>query len=102
MAAQFLQNKLTEEQGRLFRENWIKQCWETGITDTWICIDGSNDDCYVVNVYEAENGYDKSGGGGPAVSYMCAVSSVDGTSITYLPYRCSRVDSTALKEMVQY
>lgn len=98
----FFKNRLTEEQGRLFRENWIKQCREKGITDAWICIDGSNDDCDAVNVYEAEKGHDKSGSKGPVVSYMWAVSSVDGTPITYLPYRGSRVDSVALKEMVQY
>ena len=98
----FFKNKLTDEQGRLFRENWIKHCKETGITEAWLCIDGSNDDCDAVNMYEAEPGHDKSGNGGPIVSYMWAVSSVDGTPITYRPYRGSRVDSVALKETVEY
>ena len=98
----FFKNKMTDEQGRLFRENWIQHCKESGITRAWLCIDGSNDDCDAVNMYEAEPGHDKSGNGGPIVSYMWAVSSVDGTPITYMPYRGSRVDSVALKEMVAY
>lgn len=97
----FFKNKLSDEQGRLFRENWILHCKETGITKVWICIDGSNNDCDAVNMYEAESGHDKSGNGGPIISYMWAVSSIDGTPITYLAYRGSRVDSVALKEMVE-
>ena len=98
----FFKNRMTDEQGRLFLENWIQHCKDKGITKAWICIDGSNDDCDAVNIYEAETGHDKSGNGGPVVSYMWAVSSVDGTPITNLPYRGSRVDSVALKEMVAY
>ena len=98
----FFKNKMTDEQGRLFRENWIQHCKDRGITKAWLCIDGSNDDCDAVKMYEAEPGHDKSGNGGPIVSYMWAVSSVDGTPITYFPYRGSRVDSVALKEMVAY
>ncbi len=98
----FFKNKMTDEQGRLFRENWIQHCKDAGITSAWICIDGSNDDCDAENMYEAEPGHDKSGNKGPIVSYMWAVSAKDGTPITYLPYRGSRVDSVALKEMVAY
>ena len=98
----FFKNKLTDEQGRLFRENWILHCKDTGITKAWLCIDGSNDDCDAENMFEAESGHDKSGNGGPIVSYMWAVSSIDGTPITFFAYRGSRVDSVALKEMVAY
>lgn len=98
----FFKNKMTDEQGRLFRENWIQHCKDTGTTKAWLCIDGSNGDCDAAGMYEAEPGHDKSGNGGPIVSYMWAVSSVDGTPITYLPYRGSRVDSVALKDMVTY
>ncbi len=98
----FFNHKMADEQGRLFRENWIQHCKDIGITKAWLCIDGSNDDCDAINMYEAESGHDKSGNGGPIVSYMWAVSSVDGTPITYIPYRGSRVDSVALKEMAAY
>ena len=98
----FFKNRLTDEQGRLFRENWILHCKDSGISKAWICIDGSNDDCDATKMYEAESGHDKSGNDGPVVSYMWAVSSVDGTPITYIAYRGSRVDSVALKEMVAY
>lgn len=98
----FFKNKMTEEQGKLFRDNWIMHCQKQGVTAAWICIDGSNDDCDAANMFEAEPGYDKSGNKGPIVSYMWAVSSKDGMPITYLPYRGSRVDAVALKEMVAY
>ena len=97
----FFKNKMTDEQGRLFCENWILNCKDKGITSAWICIDGSNDDCDAENMFEAEQGHDKSGNGGPIVSYMWAVSTTDGTPITYRPYRGSRVDSVELKEMVK-
>ena len=98
----FFKNRMTDDQGKLFRDNWIAHCKGQGITEAWLCIDGSNDDCDAVNMFEAEPGYDKSGNKGPIVSYMWAVSSKDGTPITYLPYRGSRVDGVALKEMVEY
>ncbi len=98
----FFSNKLTDKMGMLFRNNWIRHCREAGITETWLCIDGSNDDCDAENVFEAECGHDKSRNGGPVVSYMWAVSSKDGTPVTYFAYRGSRVDSVALKEMVAY
>lgn len=98
----FFKHKMTDDQGKLFRDNWTAHCKAQGITEAWICIDGSNDDCDAVNMFEAEPGYDKSGNKGPIVSYMWAVSSKDGTPITYLPYRGSRVDAVALKEMVEY
>ena len=98
----FFRSKLTDEQGRLFIENWILHCKNVGISSAWICIDGSNDDCEATNMFEAEPGHDKSGNNGPIVSYMWAVSSIDGTPITYRPYRGSRVDSVALKELVVY
>ena len=96
----FFKHKMKEEMGICFRNNWLQECKENGITSAWVCIDGSNDDCDAVNMFEAEPGHDKSGNKGPIVSYMWAVSAKDGTPITYLLYRGSRVDSVALKEMV--
>lgn len=100
--SEFFKVKMTDEQGLLFRENWIKHCHETGIDSAWICIDGSNDDCDGEANFLAEEGHDKSGQGGPIVSYMWAVSTKDGTPITYSVYRGSRIDSVALKETVAF
>lgn len=100
--SEFFKTKMTESQGIRFRDNWIRKCQETGTRSVWLCIDGSNNDCDSKQVVEAENGLDKSGNGGPIVSYMWAVSSKDGRPVTYSVYRGSRVDSKALDEMVKF
>ena len=100
--SEFFKVKLTEEQGQLFLDNWLLHCKENGLTAVWLCIDGSNNDCDAENVFDAELGYDKSCNGGPIVSYMWAVSSKDGTPVTFRVYRGARVDATALKEIISY
>ena len=98
----FFKNKITEYQVSNFKEKWIKKCIEKGINDVWICIDGSNDDCDAKEVNLAENGHNKSKSNSNIVSYMWAVSSVDGTPITFNVYRGGRVDSKAIKEIATY
>ena len=98
----FFKNKITDNQSDLFRRNWAEHCKKNQVDSVWLCVDGSNDDCDAQKVWSGEAGHDKSGNGGPIVSYMWAVSAKDGTPITYRVYRGSRVDSQELKEIVSF
>lgn len=81
-----------------FRSRWMKRCKEKGISDAWLCIDGSNNDCDALECELAEPGHAKSGTSGNIVSYMYAVTD-DGTPLTYMVYNGGRVDSTAFQKM---
>lgn len=98
----FFKNKITEYQVTSFQEAWVKKCIDNGLKEVWLCIDGSNDDCDAKEVNLSETGHSKSGTSGNIVSYMWAVSSKDGTPLTYDVYRGGRVDSKAIKSLIVY
>ena len=81
-----------------FTSLWLQQCKSTGITQAWICIDGSNNDCDAKKCELAEPGHAKSGTSGNIVSYMYAVTD-SGLPLTYIVYSGSKVDSTAFQRM---
>ena len=90
-----------EERNNQFLSRWIDQCQKTGITQAWICIDGSNNDCASKACDLAEKGNAKSKKNVNIVSYMYAVNAEDGTPITYDVYEGSRVDAKAVVKIIE-
>ena len=64
---------LTEEMHMQFREHWIRRCVERGISEIWLCIDGSNNDCQMTDSDYSEHGENKSHSGKTIVGYIYAV-----------------------------
>jgi len=96
----FFNNDITEERTSAFRKIWAGKCRERGITEAWIAIDGSNNDCAAQNVDIVEPGKAKSKKNVSIVSYMYAVDSRNGDPITFSIYRGGRVDCKAVIEMI--
>ena len=90
--------RLTENMNTEFTSLWLQQCKSIGVTQAWICIDGSNNDCDAKECELAEPGYAKSGTSGNIVSYMYAVTD-KGLPLTYIVYNGSKVDSVAFQRM---
>ena len=91
-------NEITENQIMAFKIQWLKRCREAGTESVWICIDGSNNDCDA-QIDEAEKGNAKSHLNTNIVSFMYAVDQ-NGKPILSNIYRGSRVDCTALSEII--
>lgn len=94
--------KLTSEIIEKFRIEWVKQCIQHGISEVWLCVDGSNNNCQSENVEYAEYGEAKSHIHIPIYSYMYAVSAKDGTPVSYRIYRGGRIDSKAFIEFITF
>ena len=90
---------MTDNQIQAFKIQWLKRCGETGISDAWICIDGSNNDCNA-QIEEAEEGNAKSHKNTSIISFMYAVDQ-NGKPILSKLYRGGRVDSKELSEMTE-
>lgn len=84
----------------VFRRKWASMCRERGIQDTWLSIDGSNNNCQAVRVELAEKGKSKSGKNVNVIGYMYAVDSATGCPVTFAAYRGGRVDCKELLEIV--
>ena len=85
-----------------FRIRWLKQCAAKGITKAWICIDGSNNDLALSDSILAEKGKAKSGRNSDIVSFIWAVSSEDGTPLTYFVNNGGMVDSKAFQTVIAF
>lgn len=96
----FFNNELSEGRTSVFRKLWAGTCKERGISEAWIAIDGSNNDCEAQKAEIAETGKAKSRKNVSIVSYMYAVDSRNGDPITFSIYRGGRVDSKAVIEMI--
>ena len=89
---------ISDNQLQAFKYAWMKQFTAEELSNVWLCIDGSNDNCEV-DIDEAEPGKAKSHKNIDIISFLYAVTA-DGTPVTSQIYRGSRVDSPALKEMI--
>jgi hypothetical protein len=89
---------ITDNQLQAFKYAWMKHFTTEELSNVWLCIDGSNDNCEV-DIDEAEPGKAKSHKNIDVISFLYAVTE-DGTPVTSQIYRGSRVDSQALKEMI--
>lgn len=98
--SEFFSNQITEEKTSVFRKLWAQTCNERDVSEVWIAIDGSNNDCDAKKAEIAEPGKAKSNKSGSIVSYMYAVDSQNGDPITFSIYRGGRVDCKAVIEMV--
>ena len=96
----FFNNDISEERTSIFRKIWAGKCREREMTETWIAIDGSNNDCVAQNADIAEPGKAKSLKNTSITSYMYAVDSINGDPITFSIYRGGRVDCKAVIEMI--
>ncbi|NBK25690.1 MAG: transposase, partial [Spirochaetia bacterium] len=95
----FFQEKITENQNADFRSQWLDECKRRGVTNAWVSIDGSNNDCDAVSCTLAEKGHAKSGKNINIISYMYAVNADDGRPITYTISNGGKVDSKAFQKM---
>ena len=96
----FFNNDISEERISVFRKIWAGKCRERGITEAWIAIDGTNNDCVAQKADIAEPGKAKSQKSINIIGYMYAVDSKNGDPITFSIYRGGRVDCKAVIEMI--
>lgn len=93
-----ISNTINDCQLQAFKNAWMKHFTDEELSNVWLCIDGSNDNCEA-NIDEAEHGKAKSHKNIDIISFVYAVTGT-GTPVTSQIYRGSRVDSQAIKEML--
>jgi hypothetical protein len=98
--SRFFNNEISEERTSVFRKIWAGKCRERDLSEAWIAIDGTNNDCEAQKAEIAEPGKAKSQKNISIVSYMYAVDSRNGDPITFSIYRGGRVDCKAVIEMI--
>ena len=94
-------HRMSKEQSLLFRKKWALQCHEDGVSEVWLCIDGSNDDCRSRGVEIAEKGSAKSKKNVNIVSFTYAVTE-QGLPITFDLYQGGLVDAKAMKTIIDF
>ena len=92
------ENVINDNQLYAFKNAWLKRFKKEDLSNVWICIDGSNDNCEA-EIDEAEKGKAKSRKNIDIISFLYAVTDT-GVPVISQVYRGSRVDSQALKEMM--
>ena len=98
----FFKNKLSQEKLDCFLDLWAPEIIKNKkIKKMYANVDGSNDDCNSTSSDMAEKGHSKSGKDKNIINIMYTVAP-DGTPISYIQYRGSVVDSTAMKWVVKY
>ena len=90
---------MSEDFNHQFRILWIKEC-KKKYTKVWVCIDGSNNDCYA-NSELCGNGEAKSKKNCPLIAYIYAVAP-DGSPITYFADKGGKVDSKLFMKMCDF
>ena len=95
----FFKDGFNENQNHEFRLQWLSHCRDIGITEAWLCIDGSNNDCEVSSSPLCEQGNSKSHGHSDIAGYMYAVSAENGYPITYYVYEGSKPDCAAFHQI---
>lgn len=96
----FFKTKMSASQNEEFKREWLQNCKDRGITKAWISIDGSNNNCSAEKCTLAEKGAAKSKLNINIVSYIVAISSVDGTPITFDVNPGGMVDSKAIMKII--
>ena len=94
--------QLTDAAIHKFRTLWTERCAAQGVTDVWLCIDGSNNDCAAEDSEFAELGHAKSLRNTEIVNYIWAVNAKDGKPITWFVNPGGMPDCKAVKEVVQF
>ena len=89
---------INDNQIQAFKNAWLKRFGDEELSNVWLCVDGSNDNCEV-NIDEAEHGKAKSHKNIDIISFWYAVTET-GIPVTSQIYRGSRVDSQGIKEMI--
>ena len=89
---------INDNQLQAFKNAWLKRFSKEELSNVWLCVDGSNDNCEA-DIDEAEQGKAKSHKNIDIISFLYAVTET-GVPVTSQIYRGSRVDSQALKEMI--
>ena len=100
--SRFFKDDLQGWQHDRFRDIWLKRCIARGIRKVWVCIDGSNNDCQMVNSKIAEYGENKSHSGKTIAGFIYAIDAMTGEPLTYFVNPGGVVDSQALHEIVQF
>lgn len=98
--SKFFNHEISDEKTSVFRKIWAINCRERRLSEAWLAIDGSNNDCKAQQASIAEPGKAKSHKNVNVVSYMYAVDSRNGDPITFSIYRGGRVDCKAVIEMI--
>lgn len=93
--------ELPREKINDFRLAWLQACKERGLSEVWLTVDGSNNNCEIDSPL-AQEGKAKSGKHITIASYIWAVSAKDGTPITYFLNEGGTVDAKALAEVTAY
>ncbi len=93
--------ELSREKIIEFKLAWLQACKERGITEVWLTVDGSNNNCEIDSPL-AQEGKAKSGKHITIVSYIWAVSAGDGTPITYFLNEGGTMDAKAIAEVTAY
>ena len=89
---------ITDNQLYAFKHAWLRRFSSHELSNVWLCIDGSNNDC-TADIDEAEKGKAKSHKNIDIISFLYAVTD-KGVPVISQIYRGSRVDCQAIKEMV--
>lgn len=89
---------INDNQLQAFKNAWLKRFSGEELSNVWLCVDGSNDNCEA-DIDEAEHGKAKSHKDIDIIRFLYAVTET-GIPVTSQIYRGSRVDSQAIKEMV--
>lgn len=100
--SKFFKNKANEIKINNFRMRWLDVCVRRNITNVWLCIDGSNNDCAVKDSDLAELGHAKSLRDTEVVGYMWAVNAEDGRPVTWFTYPGCVPDCKAVKEVIEF
>ena len=85
-----------------FRKLWLERCINHGMTNVWLCVDGSNNDCAVKDSDMAELGHAKSLRDTEIVGYMWAVNAEDGRPVTWFPSPGGVPDCKAVKDVIRF
>ena len=93
---------ITSDEIHKFKIGWIRRCKDLGISDVWIAIDGSNNECRVKDGDLCELGKSKTNKDVTLVSYIYAVNAEDGFPVTWFVNDGSMVDSKAFQEICQF
>ena len=92
---------MTSEMTHAFRTKWLERSAAV-VRDVWLCIDGSNNDCAVSDSKLAGMGHAKSHRQVNIVSYIWAVSAVDGRPVTWFVNNGGMPDCKAVDEIIRF
>lgn len=91
---------MPEDLNHQFRIRWLQHCAEAGVTQAWLSIDGSNNDCDVRNGDLPGKGDAKSHTSSNIVSFIWVLDSRSGMPVTYFVNNGGVVDSKAIQKIV--